>query len=129
MGKKKLSPTITYSIAAVWIVNGLCCKILNLVPRHEEIVAEILGNDHSRMLTILIGVSELLMAVWVLSGYKRRLNALTQIAIVASMNILEFSLAPDLLLWGRLNALFALLFILLIYFNEYRLRNETVQKA
>jgi len=40
------------------------------VTRHKEIVARILGNDYSRFLTILIGLSEILMAVWILSRFK-----------------------------------------------------------
>jgi hypothetical protein len=92
---------------------------LNLVPRHEQIVSRILGTDHSRLLTILIGLSEIVMAVWVLSRFKKRFCAITQVIVVGTMNALEFILVPDLLLWGRLNSLFALLFILLICFNEF----------
>ncbi|WP_245705453.1 hypothetical protein [Chitinophaga filiformis] len=44
------------------------------------------------------------MAVWILSGIKSRLNAILQMVVVAAMNIPEFFLVPDLLLWGRLNA-------------------------
>jgi len=40
------------------------------------------------------------------------------------MNSLEFILAPDLLLWGRFNALFAFLFILGIVYNEFYLRKR-----
>ena len=108
-----------YLIATVWIANGLFCKVLNLVPRHQEIVARILGNDHSRLLTILIGLSEIAMAVWILSRIRSRVSAITQIIIIAVMNTLEFFLAPDLLLWGKANAIFAFLFILLIYYNEF----------
>ena len=110
-----------YFIALVWVINGLLCKVLNLVPRHQEIVARILGEDHALVLTKLIGLSEIAMAVWVLSGIFRRLNAWTQILIIAAMNILEFFHAPDLLLWGRANAVVALLFINLIYYNEFKL--------
>ena len=110
---------LTYCIATVWIVNGLFCKVLNLVPRHEQIVARILGDDHSRLLTILIGLSEIIMAVWILSSYKTKLSAIAQITIVATMNTLEFILVPDLLLWGKLNSLFAFIFILVVYFNEF----------
>lgn len=113
---------LTYCIATVWIVNGLFCKVLNLVPRHEQIVAKILGADYSRPLTILIGFSEIIMAAWILSGYKTKLNAIAQIAIVATMNTLEFILAPELLLWGKLNACFAFLFILVVSFNEFYLK-------
>lgn len=110
---------MTYCIATVWIANGLFCKVLNLVPRHEQIVARILGEDHSRLLTILIGLSEIIMAVWILSSYKTKLNAIAQIVVVATMNTLEFILVPDLLLWGKLNSLFAFIFILVVYFNEF----------
>ena len=110
---------LTYLIALVWIINGLFAKVLNLVPRHEAIVGRILGVDYSRPLTILIGLSEIVMAVWILSGIKARFNAIIQIFIVALMNILEFIIVPDLLLWGKWNALFAFLFILLVYCNEF----------
>ena len=113
---------INYFIAAVWLVNGLFCKILNLVPRHQEIVATILGQEHARLLTIAIGISEVLMALWILSGIKSRLNTLLQIAVITVMNTLEFILVPGLLLWGRFNALFALLLIRVIYYNEFHLK-------
>lgn len=117
----------TYSFAVVWIVNGLFCKVLNLVPRHEQIVARILSSDFSRPLTILIGLSEIIMAIWILSGFKTRLNAMAQIAIVVTMNILEFILVPDLLLWGKLNSLYAFVFISLVYYNEFYLNKKQLQ--
>jgi hypothetical protein len=104
-------------------------KVLNLVPRHQEIVARILGSDHARLLTIAIGLSEIAMAVWILSGIRRRLNAIAQIMIIAAMNTLEFILVPDLLLWGRFNALFAFLFILLIFYNEFYGKNKLAQQT
>lgn len=67
------------------------------------------------------------MAVWILSNIKTRLNAIAQIAIVATMNTLEFIFVPDLLLWGRLNALFAFLFIVVVYFNEFYLNKKLDQ--
>ena len=62
------------------------------------------------------------MALWILSGIKSRLNTLLQIAVITVMNTLEFILVPGLLLWGRFNALFALLLILVIYYNEFHLK-------
>ncbi|WP_300358313.1 DoxX-like family protein [Fluviicola sp.] len=119
----------TFLIAAVWLVNGLVCKVLNLVPRHEQIVARILGPDYSRTFTILIGLSEIIMAIWILTKFQSRLNALTQIIVVAVMNSLEFILAPDLLLWGRLNSVFALLFIGFVYYNEFILNPKKKGKV
>jgi hypothetical protein len=127
MTKTKIYKILTYCIATVWIANGLFCKVLNLVPRHEQIVARILGDDYSRPLTILIGFSEIIMAVWTLSVYKTKLNAIVQIAIVATMNTLEFILVPDLLLWGKLNSLFAFIFILVVYFNEFYFNNKQLK--
>ena len=110
---------LTYGIALVWIANGLYCKVLNLVPRHEMIVGSILGDTYAPILTKLIGISEVCMAVWILSGIKSRLCTWAQMGIVATMNILEFTLVPNLLLWGKFNALFAFLFILLVYYTEF----------
>ena len=110
---------LTYLIALVWLVNGLLCKVLGLVPRHEAIVARILGPAYAGPLTRLIGLAEIGMAVWLLSGIKRRWCVLAQMGLVATMNTLEYVLAPDLLLWGRANALFAGLFVGLLYYYEF----------
>ena len=110
---------LTFFISAVWLVNGLFCKVLGLVPRHEEIVARILGIEYSAMLTIAIGVAEVFMAVWVLSRIRARLCALTQIVIVAAMNVIELFLASDLLLFGKWNLFIAGIFIGLVYYNEF----------
>lgn len=115
---------LTGLIAFVWLAYGLFCKVLNLVPRHGEIVGRILGNDYARTLTILIGISEILMMVWMLSGIKKRWNAIAQMLIVGVMNVIEFLLVPDLLLWGRLNSVFAALFIGLVYYREFVLRKQ-----
>ena len=124
MKNKQLSIILTYVIAFVWIANGVFCKVLNLVPRHQQIVARILGDDFPRPLTFLIGISEVIMAIWILSGYKSKWNAWTQIGVVGLMNTLEFILVPDLLLWGKLNSVFAFMFILVVYFQEFKLRSK-----
>lgn len=110
-------------IASVWFINGFICKVLNGVPRHQEIVAAITGSDHARFLTIWIGLSEIAMSVWIVSGVYLKYNAVIQIVLIAAMNALEFMLVPELLLWGKFNAFFALLFILLIFFNEFSANN------
>jgi hypothetical protein len=129
MDTKKTHRTLTYFIAFVWLINGLFCKVLNLVPRHREIVGRILGYDHAQLLTLLIGISESAMAIWIVSAMYPKLNAFVQILVIASMNALEFILVPDLLLWGRTNAFFALFFILLIYFNEFHLNRKIAFKT
>ncbi len=115
MTPKIIHKLLTYCIALVWLINGLFCKVLQLVPRHKQIVAEILGEDQSEVITITIGVLEVLMAVWILSGIKSRLNAITQILIVAAMNSIEFLLVPGLLLFGRINLVIAIFFMGVVY--------------
>jgi hypothetical protein len=111
--------TITILISLVWLGNGLFCKVFRLVPRHEQIVANILGPQHARAWTFLIGCAETLMAGWILSGWASKWSAIAQIAIVAVMNTMEFVLVPQLLLWGKWNAFFAFLFILLVYYHAF----------
>lgn len=129
MKYKNIQWILSISIALVWMVNGFFCKVLNLVPRHEQIVARILGDSYSRPLTILIGLSEILMAIWILSRISPRMNAIIQIIIVATMNILEFILVPNLLYWGKMNAVFAFMFILAIYLNEFYMNKRTVNPS
>jgi hypothetical protein len=124
MTEKRKHQILSAFIVAVWLINGLICKVLNLVPRHLEIVARILGDAHARLLTVLIGLSEIGMAIWILSGIWTRLNAVTQMLLIATMNTLEFFVVPDLLLWGKTNAFFAFLFILVIYYNEFCLNQK-----
>ncbi|MEZ4884304.1 MAG: DoxX-like family protein [Chitinophagales bacterium] len=115
---------LTFLIAMVWLINGLFCKVLNLVPRHREIVANILGEEYAGILTVLIGLAEIAMAIWIVSRISPRFNAIVQIGIVLTMNILEFILVPNLLLWGRINILFAIGFVLLVYYNEFVLKQQ-----
>src|SRR5258707_5612954 len=127
--KTAIHRTITFFIGTVWVANGLFCKVLNLVPRHERIVGRILGDEHAVLLTKVIGVAEISMAIWILSGIKTHLNAAIQILIIATMNSIEFVAAPDLLLWGKVNAIFAFIFILLIYYNEFVLNKKVALQA
>lgn len=120
---------LTYLIAAVWFVNGLLCKVLNFVPRHRLIVSRILGEDSAGTFTIVIGVAEILMALWIISTFKIRLCAAFQIIVIATMNVIEFILVPDLLLWGKANALFASLLIIIIYYYAFILNKTTAEQS
>lgn len=124
MIKNVLHPLLTFIIAFVWLVNGFFCKVLNLVPRHEQIVARILGRQYSKQFTIVIGIAEIVIAVFVLIKFKTKINAVVQMFIIATMNIIEFFVAPDLLLWGRANIIFAFMLIWLIYYNEFVLQKQ-----
>ena len=117
----EIATVLNVFIASVWLGFGLFCKVLGLVPRQQEIVARILGYTHAWAITKAIGIAEVCMAAWILSSIHSRVNAVIQILVIATMNVLEFILAPDLLLFGRANALFAFLLILLIFLNEFLL--------
>lgn len=93
--------------------------MLNFVPRHQEIVSKILGNDYALFFTKIIGILEVLMFVWIVSKIKSKLCAVLQMIIIATMNIIEFFAVPDLLLYGRLNIVFATIFITVIYTHQF----------
>ena len=82
-------------------------------------MAAILGESHAHALTLLIGVSEIAMAAWIITGWRYRQCAAVQIAVIAGMNIIVFFAVPHLLLWGHLNALFAAMLVVLIYMNAF----------
>jgi hypothetical protein len=103
-----------WAIAAVWVANGVWCKVLSQVPRHAQIVARVVGNEVAPSLTVAIGLAEVTMAAWVLSGRSRTLCAVTQIAVVMAMNVIEQVIAADLLLWGPFNLLWATLFCVVV---------------
>ena len=112
----------TTLICLVWLVNGLFCKLLDLVPRHRTIVSEILGEEYASVLTLAIGTGEIMIVAWIVSGIKSRHCALFQMTMVGVMNVMEFITVPHLLLFGKFNIVFASLFILLIYLTEFVLR-------
>jgi hypothetical protein len=130
MTKQKFYQLLTFFIALVWLLNGLFCKVLHLVPRHQIIVQNILqvNENWANRLTILIGFSEIIMAIWIVSKIETRVNSITQMVLIAIMNSIEFIVAPNLLLWGRFNSLFALLLISIIYYNEFILRKSINNK-
>lgn len=124
MSLKSFHSLINHLVALVWLVNGFLCKVLNLVPRHEKIVGIILGREYSSTLTLIIGLLEILLGIWIFSKYRSKECTIFQIIIVLTMNIIEFSLVPNHLLWGKLNLLFAIVFIVVIWFNEFRLKKR-----
>jgi hypothetical protein len=128
MSRGHFHKILNYCIAAIWLINGLFCKVLNLVPRHQQIVARILGQDQSGPITIVIGLLETLMAIWIGSHIRPRLNTIVQILLIVTMNTIEFILAPDLLLWGKFNSVFAGLLILVVYYNEFHLNKKPAPK-
>ena len=119
MKRAAIHKILTILISLVWLINGLYAKVLGFVPRHQEIVARILGSEISFVAVKVIGALEICMFIWIISRKFSRLAAVMQIIIVMTMNILEFILVPDLLLFGRMNIIIALVFVCVVYVNEF----------
>jgi uncharacterized membrane protein YphA (DoxX/SURF4 family) len=124
--RQYLYVVLTWSFATVWAVNGLYCKILDGVPRHRAIVERILGVSYAGFFTRLIGVGEVLMAIWIVSGRWSRGSAIAQVVLVGIMNAMEFFMAPDLLLFGRINAVVACCYMVIVYLTEFVLHRQIV---
>jgi hypothetical protein len=107
------------AIGMVWLINGLYCKWLGAVPRHQQIVATILGDTHASLLTRLIGIGEVGIACWMFTGKSLHICVGCQILLVVAMNTIEFIFAPHLLLFGAYNAVFALAFVLFLWAVAY----------
>jgi hypothetical protein len=91
-------PFLRITTALVWLVFGLGFKVLGLVPRHERIVAAVLGEAWAAPVTFAVGVGETLLAFWILSRWWPRTCAAVQTAAIVAMNTLELRHAQDLLL-------------------------------
>ena len=85
-------------IGSVWVFHGLYSKILNGIPRHRLIVGKILGPANAAMLTRTIGLLELLLGVWVFTGWQPVGCAAVQTAAIVAMNSLEIFRARELLI-------------------------------
>ncbi|MEK0450125.1 MAG: hypothetical protein RL088_2393 [Verrucomicrobiota bacterium] len=85
-------------IASVWVFHGLYSKILNRIPRHREIVSRVLGERFAGPATKIIGAMEVLMGLWILSGFERTLCAGVQTVGLFVMNALEIRFARDVLI-------------------------------
>jgi uncharacterized membrane protein YphA (DoxX/SURF4 family) len=82
-------------VALVWTYQGLWCKLLARCPSHATIVSSLPGplGRAAGPLLVALGIIEVGFAVWVLSGWKPRLAAWAQTALLVSMN-------AGGLLWG-----------------------------
>jgi len=125
MKRAAIHKILTILISLVWLINGLYAKVLGFVPRHQEIVARILGSEISFVAVKVIGALEICMFIWIISRKFSRLAAVMQIIIVMTMNILEFILVPDLLLYGRMNIIIALVFVCVVYVNEFIIKPKS----
>ncbi|WP_346052353.1 DoxX-like family protein [Amycolatopsis dongchuanensis] len=75
------------AVAAVWVYEGLVAKLLGARPDERAIVAAVpvLGAA-AGVLLVLIGLAEIGLGLWVLTGWAPRTAAAVQTALLAVFN-------------------------------------------
>ena len=84
-------------IALVWLVFGLLFKALDFLPRHNRIVARVVGERRAKGVTLFVAVGETVLGVWMMSGHALVACVALQTAAIVLMNGLELRHARDLL--------------------------------
>jgi len=84
------------AVAAVWLYEGLWCKLLGREPRQVEVVSAVpkLGPIVGQTFLRALGAVEVALALWVLSAWAPGLCALAQTALLVALN-------ANGLLWAR----------------------------
>jgi hypothetical protein len=84
------------AVAAVWLYEGLWCKVLGRETRQVQVVEAVpkLGPLVGRHFLKVLGVTESALAIWVISGAAPGLCALAQTALLVTLN-------ENGLLWAR----------------------------
>jgi len=87
---------IRTSVAAVWLYEGLWCKILGRVPLQREVVRAVprFGPRFGATFLKVLGVVEVALAIWVVTGVAPGICAVTQTALLILLN-------ANGLLWSR----------------------------
>jgi hypothetical protein len=87
---------IRISIAAVWLYEGLWCKLLGRAPLQVQVVTAVpgLGARFGPVFLKALGVVEVVMAVWVMTGIAPGTCATMQTALLVVLN-------ANGLLWAR----------------------------
>ena len=76
------------AIAAVWVYEGLWCKVLGRTPHQKAIVEAVpfLGPGRGPAFLRMLGVVECAFAAWVLSAWEPVWAAAAQTALLVGMN-------------------------------------------
>ena len=84
------------AVAAVWLYEGFWNKILGRAPREAEVVAAVprFGARYGQPFLKILGIAEVVLAIWVMSGVFPGICSITQIALLIVLNV-------NGLLWSR----------------------------
>jgi len=87
---------IRAAVAAVWLYEGLWCKLLRGEPREFEVVKAVprYGPRYGVPFLMTLGAVEVSLAVWVLWGAAALLCAIAQTVLLVSLNV-------NGLIWAR----------------------------
>lgn len=87
---------IRCSIAAVWLYEGVWCKLLGGAPSQGQVVAAVpkFGAKLGAIFLKALGFVEAALAVWVLTGFLPGVCAVTQTVLLLSLN-------ANGLMWAR----------------------------
>jgi len=79
---------IRASVAAVWLYEGLWCKILGRMPSEVEVVSAVprLGPLFGKPFLKVLGVVEVSLAVWVMLGAAPGMCAIVQTVLLVVLN-------------------------------------------
>jgi hypothetical protein len=87
---------IRVAVAAVWIYEGLWCKLLHGQPHEFEIVEAVpyFGPRVGKLFLQVLGAVEVALGVWTLSAISPQLCAVSQTLLLVTLN-------ASGLLWAR----------------------------
>ncbi len=90
---------ISAAVAAVWLYEGLWCKLLRGEPREFEVVKAVprYGPRFGVPFLMTLGIVEVTVALWVLSGITPFLCVLTQTVLLVSLNASGLLWASDII--------------------------------
>jgi DoxX-like protein len=87
---------IRASVAAVWLYEGLWCKILGRAPVQVDVVTAVprLGPLFGTQFLKALGVVEIALAIWVMTGIAPGMCAIAQTLLLVGLNV-------NGLIWAR----------------------------
>ena len=76
------------AVAAVWLYEGMWCKVLGRSKHEFEVVAQVpfLAPATSRALLRVLGLVETALAAWILAGWQPIAAAIAQTALLVTLN-------------------------------------------
>jgi uncharacterized membrane protein YphA (DoxX/SURF4 family) len=80
--------SVRTAVGGVWLYEGLWKKVLGRSSQETAILESVpgLSADGARAVTVGLGITETVLAAWVLSGRRPRACAIVQSGLVVGMN-------------------------------------------